>query len=174
VCVDDHGREVAVAALAADHARRPAPQVRTFTPPPPAPYARSVETAAVCKAARAAGASCAKLEAQRFGARTFYDFSRERRGAFNAARAQDVLVEYESLLHDCIQAAAKTGDTTESRIELEWPVEHDGRVTRYELKPKRLRGGAFDTCLQRAFATFRYPPYAGEHQHVALGFDVGS
>ncbi len=165
--------EAAVAALSADHARPPPLQARTFTPPVPPPYARTRETAAVCKAARDAGASCAQLELQRFGARTFYDFSRERRGPFDGARAGAVLAEYESLLHDCMRASAKTGETADSRIELEWSVQHDGRVTRFELKPKRLRGGAFDACLQRAFAVFRYPPYTGEQQHIALSFSVG-
>jgi hypothetical protein len=167
--------DAAAAALAADRAaaidlKKPAPTA----PALPTPYVRTAETAALCKRARAAQVSCAKVEAQRWGERTFYDFSTEPRAAFNPARADDVLAEYESLLQDCLKAGAKANLTNNTHVEIEWAIGSDGRLLKsFHLRPTRLAGTVVESCLASAFAVFRYPPYKGEMQHVRLSFDIG-
>lgn len=180
--------DAVAAALAGDRAaavnpRKPAPSSTPSSIPSstaaalaeaPSPHVRSRETAALCNRARAAGVSCAKVELQRWGARTFYDFSTEKKGAFDPARANDVVAEYDSLLEDCLKQGAKANLTTNTHVELEWGVSNDGRVLKtFDLRPMRLRGTVVETCLARAFPVFRYPPYRGEMQHVRLSFDVG-
>jgi hypothetical protein len=167
--------DAAAAAVAGDRSaavdpKKAAPTSTTLA----TPYVRTKETAALCKRAKAEGVSCARVETQRFGDRTFYDFSREPKGAFDAARADDVLAEYESLLDDCMKQGAKANLTTSTHVELEWSVNNDGKLLKsFDLRPMRLRGTSVDQCLQKAFALFRYPPYKGEMQHVRLTFDVG-
>lgn len=176
--------EAASAALAADRAaavdprttRGPALTTSSTASDPRTEFVRSKDTARLCKGARAQGVSCAKIERARWGDRTYYDFSSEKRGAgFDVARADDVLAEYESELHECLKQGAKANLTTDTHVELVWTVGNDGRVPpAIDLNPLRLRGTLVETCVQKAFARFRYPPYAGELQHVRLAFDVGS
>ncbi len=179
---EDAGRleDAAAAALAADRADAVNPRVAAAPVTAPeggaaAPrYTRSRDTAALCGRLRDKGVSCAKVEMKRWGARTFYDFSRERSGGFNRGRADDVLHEYESLLQGCLQQGARKNLTTNTHVELEWGVGNDGHVLqRFDLRPMRLRGSLVESCLTGAFAAFRYPRYRGEMQHVRLSYDVG-
>lgn len=143
-------------------------------------YVRSAETARLCKQARDNGVSCAKIEKQRWGDRTYFDFAAHApassaRSPFDAARADDVLAEYESELHECLKQGAKANLTTDTHVEMVWTIGNDGRVPpTAEINPLRLRGTVVESCVRKAFGLFRYPPYAGELQHVRLGFDVGS
>lgn len=169
--------EAASAALAADRAAALDPRAAAVASAAPNVFVRSRDTARLCKAVRAHSVSCAKIERARWGERSYYDFSGERRAGvgFDVARADDVLAEYESELHDCLQQGAKANLTTETHVELVWTVGNDGRVpATIDVNPLRLRGTVVESCVQKAFALFRYPPYAGELQHVRLAFDVGS
>ncbi|MCC7111367.1 MAG: hypothetical protein IT382_18885 [Deltaproteobacteria bacterium] len=140
----------------------------------PSPYLKSRASLELCRRARAQGIVCGKAELKKYGSTLHYDFSREPRGPFNPEHNAEVLADYDTLLQECIRAAAKARvPLTQTVIELEWGVGQDGRVRSYDLRPTRLRQTRYDQCLQEAFAVFRYPPYTGEMQHVRLSFEVG-
>lgn len=159
--------------LAADRESDVDLRVSGLAPSARAPYVRSKETAALCKKVRAEKASCAREEQTRWGSATHYDFSRERSSAFDAQRADDVFADYEPAVQACLKQGAKDNLTSNTHVELEWAVGNDGRVKSVDVRPMRLRGTSVDTCLQTAFALFRYPRYGGEMQHVRLDFNVG-
>jgi hypothetical protein len=172
--------EAASAALASDRAAADDPRRHPLVASEGPRYVRSADTARLCKEARNNGVSCAKIEKQRWGDRTYFDFTAwaaasSARAPFDAARADDVLAEYESELHECLKQGAKANLTNDTHVEMVWTVGNDGRVPpTAEINPLRLRGTVVESCVRKAFTLFRYPPYAGELQHVRLGFDVGS
>lgn len=140
----------------------------------PSPYLKSRASLELCRRARAQGIVCGRSEHKKFGSTLHYDFSREPRGPFNPDQNAEVLADYDTLLQECIRAAARARvPLTQTVIELEWVVGQDGRVQGYDLRPTRLRKTSYDQCLKEAFALFRYPPYTGEMQHVRLSFEVG-
>jgi hypothetical protein len=138
-------------------------------------YIKSLATARLCfRAQKRRGINCADIEKKQFDALTFYDFSQESGGrAFNEARAEVVASVYTPLLYDCVKASAKSGETRNTNIQMEWAIGHDGKVDGHDLHPRRLRGGQFNTCLKEALSWFRYPPYGGEQKHQGLSFNVG-
>ncbi len=172
--------EAASAALASDRAAADDPKRGTKENVDGPRYVRTAETARLCKQARNNGVSCAKIEKQRWGDRTFFDFAAaapatSARSPFDPARADDVLAEYESELHECLKQGAKANLTNDTHVEMVWTISNEGRVpATAEINPLRLRGTVVESCVRKAFALFRYPPYAGELQHVRLGFDIGS
>ncbi len=138
------------------------------------PYQKSKASLELCRRARAQGVECGRAEQRRFGSTLHYDFSKEPRGTFDPAVNNEVLADYDTLLRECVRTAVKERvPLTQTLIELEWAVGQDGRVPGYDLRPTRLRGTSYDRCLRAAFDVFRYPPYAGEMQHVRLSFEVG-
>lgn len=166
--------EAASAALASDRAAAVDPNRGAIVD---TPYKRTLETAQLCKRARAQGVLCAKIERARWGDRTYFDFTKANAGAraFDSTKADDVLAEYESEIHECLRQGAKANLTTNTHVEIVWTIGNDGLVPpTAEINPFRLRGTAVETCVRKAFSLFRYPPYVGELQHVRLGFDVGS
>lgn len=138
-------------------------------------YIKSKQTARLCfRAEKKAGIRCADIERERMGGLTFYDFSHEAGGrAFDDAGAELVANVYSPLLEDCVRASAKTGETRGTNIQIEWAIEHDGKVGGLQVNPRRLRGGAFSKCIKEALTWFRYPPYGGEQKHQGLSFSVG-
>ncbi|MBI1945037.1 MAG: hypothetical protein HYS27_05035 [Deltaproteobacteria bacterium] len=137
-------------------------------------YLKSKASLELCRRARAQGIVCGTAEQRTFGDTLHYDFSKEPLGAFDPEINAEVLADYDTLLQRCIRDAVKAKvPITQTVVELEWAVANDGRVPSYDLRPQRLRTTSYDGCLREAFAVFRYPPYAGEMQHVRLSFEVG-
>jgi hypothetical protein len=123
---------------------------------------------------RAQRKTCAKIEMERFGQQTFYDFSAEKRQAtFDVAKVDEVMAEYEPLIYDCLHQGARANLTNDTHDALAMGVTNDGRVKGLDIRPTRLRGTSVEACLSRAIEQFRYPRYRGEMQHVSVGFDVG-
>jgi hypothetical protein len=159
--------------LVADRANKQPPSEAAFEKLD-TPYIKSLQTARLCFRAQRKGVNCADIEKKRFEGLTFYDFSQESGGrAFNERRAEVVASVYTPLILDCVQQSAKTGETRNTNIQMEWAIGHDGKVEGYDLYPRRLRGGAFSKCLKEALSWFRYPPYGGEQKHQGLSFSVG-
>jgi hypothetical protein len=174
LAVEKDWEEAAHESLVADRAMSSPPSVAAFDKPEPPDYARTRETSELCYLAFKKGVSCYELEKKRFDGPTFYDFSQEARsGLFNERRSQNVAAEYTPLINDCIAEGAKTGETRDSTIQLEWAIGHDGRIEGFDLYPRRLRGTAFQKCVDEAMKKFRYPPYKGEQKHVGLSWQVG-
>lgn len=137
-------------------------------------YLKSKASLERCRRARAQGIVCGTVERRTFGDTLHYDFSLEPRATFDPDINAEVLADYDTLLQRCIRDAVKAGvPITQTVVELEWAVDNDGRLPSYDLRPTRLRKTSYDACLREAFAVFRYPPYAGEMQHVRLSFEVG-
>ena len=135
-------------------------------------HARSRETSVLCFKAQTRQLDCAALEEESFGVRSFYDFSRERKlKRFSRPKADAVLVEYDSLLKDCVHTSTELTEF-DVAVELEWWVEPSGKVQEYIARPRRLEHGASAECLADAFARIRYPRFRGERQAIELSYDI--
>lgn len=170
--IDDRPTDAALDLLRADRQRALDPVV-AVTSLPPARYAGTVRTRDFCAAVEAKGVSCDALEEARLGGVTFVDLSRQAARPFSAEGAQTTLADYDVLVLRCLKDGAKAGLTTQTVVQLEWPIGNDGLVRAHDLRPTRLRGTGVDTCLQQAYGHFRFAPYPGEMQHLRLEIEVG-
>lgn len=139
-------------------------------------WVRPPETEAVCLLldTQAGPGSCRKLEKQVTGGWTFRDFSKERaKEGLSPEQVHTVNEHYAPLLQDCLAAQAKRLRPPDSaRYELRWMVFNDGRVGEVHFKDAALETSDLASCLRAQFATWRYPPYQGEWQHVDQAFTV--
>jgi hypothetical protein len=164
--------DAALDLLRADRLRALDPVVAVTALPPPR-YAGTLRTRDFCAAALARGVSCDALEQEKLGGVTFVDESRREPQPFSPEAAQATLADYDVLVLRCLKDGAKAGLTTQTVVQLEWPIGNDGLVRGHDLRPMRLRGTSVDTCLQEAHAAFRFAPYPGEMQHLRLEIEVG-
>jgi len=152
--------------LVADRAMVPSPKVPATALQKDTPYRRSKESALLCMQARAHDVNCAHLEEERMGARTFYDFTRERAPRFSSAQNDAVMAEYDELLKRCVHISTEL-TALDTEIEMEWIVTPKGVVDDFTvLKPRFLQTGPFQECARDAFAQFRYPRFKGPNATV--------
>jgi hypothetical protein len=166
--------EAAVAhSLWADHAQARDPKSAFSDGQTPA-YTKSQHSLEICAMAKTHEIDCHSVEQNRIGTLMFYDFSLEPASVdLDHQRANLVLDEYAPLLHACLKAAAQEGTARDSKVQLEWSIGQNGRIGNHQLKPTRLQNTELSKCIAAAFARFRYPPYRGEIQSVALVFEIG-
>ena len=153
-------------ALKASQARRDLPALGQ--------YCRSPRSRQLCALARQAQVDCLSIERQRFHQSCFFDYSQGPTSpAFDPQLASEVLADYSPLLRGCLVRAAEKGELAPgAKVELSWTPKHDGQVSDVQIRPHRYLGGAYEKCVRASFARFRYPPYRGELQHIALQFRV--
>ena len=125
----------------------------------------------MCEALVARKLSCATLEEDRWGNRTFYDFSRQKARRFSNTTAREVLTEYYGLLKGCIDQSDQLTEF-DTEVQFAWTVQNTGRVTDYTVRPRHLESGAFRACTDAAFAAFRYPRFRGPAASVSYDLDV--
>lgn len=137
-------------------------------------HSRSRRTADLCERVRRYQVDCNSIEKKNYRHVSLYDFSTEKvKKRFQSERAEMVFHQYEFLLQGCVRKFAKSTRMLENtHVELEWPVEFDGSVSDFDLKPKRLIGTGVETCFRDALSLFRYPPYRGEMQHMRTGYSI--
>jgi hypothetical protein len=169
---DGKDKEAALDLLRADRLRAQDPVV-AVNALPPAWYASTLRTRDFCAVVEGRGVSCDAIEEQQLGGVTFVDMSRRPPQPFSPEAAQQTLADYDVLVQRCLKEGAKVGLTTQTSVQLEWPIGNDGLVRGHDLRPMRLRGTSVDVCLQAAHAMFRFAPYPGEMQHLRLEVEVG-
>jgi len=131
------------------------------------------EACAKYDAAAGAGA-CRALEKELTGGWTFRDFSKDKRVGteLSAEQVRQVNAHYAPLLQECLAAQARRlVPPDEQVLELHWVVHPDGRVRDAHLRADLDASPAAD-CLRAQFATWRYPRFDGELQHVTQTFTV--
>jgi hypothetical protein len=165
-------QDAAHESLVADRAVTAPPKRAAPVTTSDSPYRRSKETAELCKQARAHQVNCAHLEEERMGARTFYDFSRERAARFSSAANDAVMAEYEDVLKRCVHVSTEL-TALDTEIEMEWTVTPKGVVDDFDiLKPRFLQTGPFQECARDAFAQFRYPRFRGPNATVRFELSI--
>ncbi len=118
--------------------------------------------------------ACRKLEHSLNGAYSFRDFSAQALGeGLPFAEMAKVNEHYGVLIEECLTAeAARMTPPDSVAVRVRWMVLNDGKVDAVHVDPKSADEGALAACLREQFATWRYPTYRGEWQHVEQGFTV--
>jgi hypothetical protein len=163
-------KQAALHALAADRAARP-PAKKAWPSNERNVVGRSKQTAALCAELKKKKLSCAQLEEDRWGDRTFWDFSKEKTRRFSQDKAREVLAEFDGLLKGCIDQSTQLTEF-DTEVSFDWTVDGSGRVSKYTVRPRHLESGAFRTCTDAAFAAFRYPRFRGPAASVSYAIDI--
>jgi len=140
------------------------------------PWARPPDLDRLCAkydAANGAGA-CRRLEKQVTGGYRFRDFSKDKASGdgLSADQVKQVNEHYAPLLQECLSEQARRLTPPDAqRFEVSWTVQNDGRVREAHLR-KDLDDTPLAKCLRAQFASWRYPRFTGELQHVEQSFLV--
>ncbi|MGA9525696.1 MAG: hypothetical protein WBV82_29830, partial [Myxococcaceae bacterium] len=141
------------------------------------PWAWTELTTRACQAYDAAKGEgrCRKLESQLNGAHAFRDFSQKstRSEGLTPEAVREVNAHFGFTLQPCLtQQAARLVPPAEERYEVRWVVRNDGRVIDMKMARRDRQDSPLARCLREKLATWRYPRYEGEYQHVEQQFLV--
>lgn len=163
-------KQAALHSLAADRAVRPSSK-RAWPGDTHNIHGRTKETLRLCKELKKRRIDCGQLEEDRWGTRSFWDFSKSKTRRFSQQKARLVLAEYDPLLKGCIDQSQQLTEF-DTEVLYDWTVDPSGRVSQYTVRPRRLESGPFRECTDKAFDLFRYPRFRGPPASASYTIDI--
>ncbi len=141
------------------------------------PWAWTELTSRACQAYDAAKGEgrCRKLERELNGKHAFRNFaqSSSRTVGLSVEVVREVNAHFGFTLQSCLtQQAARLVPPAEERYDVSWVVHNDGRVIDMKMGRRDRQEAPLARCLREKLATWRYPRYEGEFQHVQQQFIV--